>query len=184
MRSIPQALMWEMFSRGRWLILGMFLLGIVLPLFIFGALSPFEINPNDIAWLVNLATVGLSGRGRSLLFVGIGGMMLYIIATILVRAFWSDEILDRVHRICVFTGSIAVLIATPCLFYTALRRNLLSRKSNGIAAAVWLVIVILAIAMRPMDLPPLSYPMILAFAALVILPVATVPLSISWNRHR
>lgn len=37
MRSIPQALMWEMFSHGRWHILGFFVLGNLLPLFVYGA---------------------------------------------------------------------------------------------------------------------------------------------------
>ncbi len=47
MRSIPQALMWETFSHGRWWILALFMAGNIMPMLIFSALNPYNIDPND-----------------------------------------------------------------------------------------------------------------------------------------
>jgi len=44
MRSIPQVLLWETFSRGRWSVPGLFLLGNAIPLFTYGALSGFGVS--------------------------------------------------------------------------------------------------------------------------------------------
>ena len=45
MRSMPQALLWETISRGRWTLPGVFLLAVMLPLLVYGALSGLTIDP-------------------------------------------------------------------------------------------------------------------------------------------
>ena len=46
MRSLPQALIWETLSHGRWSIVGCFLLGNLVPLPTYGALLPFSMDPH------------------------------------------------------------------------------------------------------------------------------------------
>ena len=83
-----------------------------------------------------------------------------------------------------FLGSTAIVAATLMAFVKAHRRRFLSRKSQCVSGVIWIAIAIVGIAIRPADLPVVAYPMILAFSALVILPRATTPLAIAWNRHR
>lgn len=47
MRSIPQALLWEGLVRGRWSVLGMFLVGNAIPCMVYVSLSGFKINLNE-----------------------------------------------------------------------------------------------------------------------------------------
>ena len=51
MRSMPQALVWEMFSHGRWSLPGFFLLGNAIPLLTYSALSRIGIDANDPAFI-------------------------------------------------------------------------------------------------------------------------------------
>ena len=46
MRSLPQALIWETLSHGRWSIVGCFLLGNLVPLATYSALRPFSVDPH------------------------------------------------------------------------------------------------------------------------------------------
>lgn len=49
MRSIPQALLWEGLVRGRWSVLGMFLVGNAIPCMVYEALSGYRISLNETA---------------------------------------------------------------------------------------------------------------------------------------
>jgi hypothetical protein len=52
MRSIPQALLWEILSHGRWSIPGCFLLANLMPVLVYGALSGFPFDPTNQEFVV------------------------------------------------------------------------------------------------------------------------------------
>lgn len=45
-------------------------------------------------------------------------------------------------------------------------------------------IILTAILLRPTSVPFIVYPLARAFAALAVMPFASMPLAIAWNRHR
>ena len=132
----------------------------------------------------NIATISLSGRCAKILFFGVIAVISYGIGMILIKEFVSVDAQKQVFEISMFLGSITIVGATILAFRRAYRCNLLSRKAQCRAGFVWLGIIVLAIALRPADLPVVAYPMILAFSSLSIMPFATTPLAIAWNRHR
>ena len=52
MQSIPQALMWEMFSHGRWWIPGFYVLGNLMPMLSFALFTHLGVDPQDHSLLV------------------------------------------------------------------------------------------------------------------------------------
>ena len=132
----------------------------------------------------NLATIVLSGRGVKIIFVGVTALISYGAGMIVTKEVFSSEAQNKVFETLMWIGSIAIIGITLLAFRRAHRFSCLSLKSQCQAGFVGLGIVILAIALRPADLPVLAYPMILAFSSLVIMPLATTPLAIAWNRHR
>ncbi|MEJ7594084.1 MAG: hypothetical protein WKF77_21295 [Planctomycetaceae bacterium] len=134
--------------------------------------------------MANLSTIGLSGRSARIVFIGTTGLILYCIGMILIKEVFSAEVQKRVFEISMYFASITTVGATLLVFTKAQRHSYLSQKSLCIAAVIWLGMATDAIAIRRADLPVMAYPMILAFFALVIMPLATTPLAIAWNRHR
>jgi hypothetical protein len=136
------------------------------------------------AAMANLATIGLSGRGTRLTFAIVGGFFVYIIAVALVGARcskWTQQIL---YSASLLLACFTVLLVTPFALRKAVRRGLLSSRNLRILVVIAVGIAITAIAFEAKTLPLLAYPMIMAFAALFMLPFATIPLAIAWNRHR
>ena len=134
--------------------------------------------------MTNLSVIGLSGRAARIVFLGVSGLISYGIGMILIKEFHSAELQSHVFEISIFLGSITIVGATVLAFVKGHRRRFLSRKSQCVSGVIWIATAILGIATRPADLPVVAYPMILAFSALVIMPLATTPLAIAWNRHR
>ena len=134
--------------------------------------------------MTNLSLIGLSGRGIRMVFLGVTGLVSYGIGMILIKEVFSAEVQNQVFEISLFLGSITIVGATLWAFMKAQRRQVLTHKAQYASGVLWIAIVILGIAIRPKDLPVVAYPMILAFSALVILPLAATPLAIAWNRHR
>ena len=134
--------------------------------------------------MTNMSIIGLSGRSTRIVPIGISGLILYGIGMILIKEVFSAEVQNQVSEITMFFGSMTIIGATLLAFVKAHRRNFLSRKSQCVSGIIGIGIVTLAIAFRPAELPVVAYPMILAFSALVIMPLAATPLTIAWNRHR
>ena len=128
--------------------------------------------------------IGLSGRATQIVFLGVSGLVSYGIGMIFVKEVFSGEVQNQVFEISLFLGSITIVGATILAFVKAHRRRFLTHKVQCAAGVFWIVISVLGIAIRPTGLPIVAYPMILAFSAVVILPVAATPLAIAWNRHR
>ncbi len=51
MHTIPKALLWEIFARGRWAVIGFFLLGNLMPMLVYTAMSRFAVDTADPAFL-------------------------------------------------------------------------------------------------------------------------------------
>jgi hypothetical protein len=66
----------------------------------------------------------------------------------------------------------------------ALRRSVILPRHGLRCLSFSVALTLLALLLRPPGLAIAAYPWIPAFVALVILPVATTPLAIEWNRHR
>lgn len=134
--------------------------------------------------MTNAATIGLSGRAAKLAVVGTVILVSYCIVLILIKEFVSREAHDRFVESCVCIGSIAVVLSTLPSFSKAYRCGYLNCRTACAAVGVAISIVVMAIALQPRELSMTAYFMICAFAALVVLPIATTPLAIAWNRHR
>ncbi len=134
--------------------------------------------------MTNTAAIGLTGRGAKLILIGVTTLISWCIGLILIREFISREAHDRFLEICLQIGAIANVVATPLLFTIAHRQKLMNRKSQCMAAIFWAGLFVLPIALSSRDLS-ISVPiMIAAFSALAVMPLATIPLAIAWNRHR
>jgi hypothetical protein len=134
--------------------------------------------------ITNLSMIGLSGRATRIVLLGVSGLVSYGIGMIFIKEVFSEEVQNQVFEISLFLGSIAIVGATILAFVKAHRRRFLAHNAQYAAGAIWIAIAVLGIAIRPTGLPVVAYPMIFAFSALVIMPLAATPLAIAWNRHR
>jgi len=134
--------------------------------------------------MTNATAVGLTGRGVKFIFIGTTVLFFWAVGMIVIKEFMSREILEQFSEISVQIVSIAIVAATPLMLIMAHRQNLLSRKSQCVAALLWIGIAAVAIAIAPRDLSITAATVITAFSALAVLPLATIPLAIAWNRHR
>ena len=134
--------------------------------------------------MANLAAIGLSGRGTRLLFAFVSGIIGIAIAEVVIKQRCSNDVQQNLFQASIWIASIATLIVTPMACAKAHRRGLLSVRVLWILTAISAAIACLVIGLEAKTLPILAYPMIMTFFALSILPFATIPLAIAWNRHR
>ena len=134
--------------------------------------------------MANLSTVGLSGRGTRLTLAIAAGFFVYPAAMVLVKAQCSESTQQILFYASIWIVSLAVLIVTPFAMFKAVQRGLLKSKNLRILLMIAAGIALIVFVVEAKTLPILAYPMIMAFSALCILPFATIPLAISWNRHR
>ncbi len=158
-------------------------------------LSLVEINkPNIGYWYVPLTLVGswiMIANVGSLTLTGRGGFVmlsflaagLLIFASIFIDKFDSAMVDNVVYALLSFL-SLAIVTATVYAFKTASRGKLIRYSYAITGGVIALTILCLAIVLAPFALFPTAYLMIAAFAALVVLPMASFPLAIAWNRHR
>jgi hypothetical protein len=80
----------------------------------------------------------------------------------------------------------SLVIASVWVFVAARRRKLIQGPTVWAAAIVWITTTAGMALKWPENGWPLwgGYLLIAAAAALVVAPVAAVPLALSWNRHR
>jgi hypothetical protein len=107
-----------------------------------------------------------------------------VIGEIVIKERCTTEVQQIIYEASIWIISISILFVTPLLLQKAHRNHLLSLKAPYVLPVVFLAISLPVIAFEARVLPILAYPMILAFSALVVLPLATIPLAIRWNRHR
>jgi len=112
------------------------------------------------------------------------GWTLWALATV-TGGQWASQQLKQILLLGL-SGLICllILIGTSLAFASAVRRALLSSRVVRRCVGFWFVLNCVALLLQPPGLPPSVLPCILSFTTLVILPFATTPLAIAWNRHR
>src|SRR5262249_4507362 len=98
----------------------------------------------------------------------------------------SHEAVVRLNWTLVVLTTTTLVIASVWAFVAARRRELIQGPTVWAAAIVWLTATIRLALKWPDFATPYwgGYFLIPAAAALVVAPVASVPLALSWNRHR
>lgn len=145
-----------------------------LPLTIFGS------------WLAmtNVAAMGLSGRMKMLTTAIICVAVFAGVLMGLLKAYTTPDMQGRVVVGCLLIASVAIVCVTGWAFFVAYRKRTIGPRVVMTCASVFAGVVLAAIILRPVPLSLVAYFVIQAFAALVVLPLATMPLAIAWNRHR
>lgn len=136
------------------------------------------------AALTNVATAILSGRGARFIYVWIGLLFVGVLMTLVAEACLTAQTREWLGRMVVAAVSGAILVGTVAAFVLAKRRHLAEHRVVLCSAIGWLLMAVVAYLLRPAELPLDVLPVIAAAAALVVLPFATAPLAIAWNRHR
>ena len=134
--------------------------------------------------IANIAVVGLSGRASKITFTFVGLTLVCCITMGVLKTWFSPALLNDMSSVTLSTGSLLVVVVSLWAFATAFRKKFLSVKGLVAVTVTCLGIATAAIMLRPGNLWIVAYPMIFAFAALVVLPFASTPLAIAWNRHR
>lgn len=80
-------------------------------------------------------------------------------------------------------ASIVIVILTIWVFDRSRRAGQLTVRTQSLCLAIVLAIVAVAFVSRPTDAPVTAYPVLLAIAALAVLPFAALPLAIGASRH-
>lgn len=134
--------------------------------------------------LANISTIGLSGRGPKILVALVSLFVGYAVLNGIIEHFTSDWVAQRLHSVCVtFTASL-IVVASVWAFVQARRRRLITSRALLTVSLAAGAMGFTAILLRPTAAHFTFYPITFAFLALVALPFASVPLAISWNRHR
>jgi hypothetical protein len=131
----------------------------------------------------NVASIGLTGRNR-FVFATYFGLPLMLFCVLMAIALVSVESKELVEYGCIVAVAIVVCGGTVVAFINAVRRKIITYDTMWLASAVAISIVGLAIVLAPFHLTPYAHLLIIAFAALVVLPLATIPSAIACNRHR
>ena len=124
------------------------------------------------------------GRGSKILLSIIG---LFTVSTVLFVAIiklMPSTALAPFYSACTCGGSALIVLAALGAFVQARRRLHLSDRALVAAGVLSCGIVAAAFVLVPENTPFVAYSLIFAFAALVVLPVASLPVVIAWNRHR
>jgi hypothetical protein len=136
---------------------------------------------------VTIASLGLTGRTRLVLQT-----FCVVLGVVVFEATLSKFLLAQpTQRIAngtlavVFGGSL--LIVATCIFIAARRRRLIQPPILWAAAVSWVVVTVTISVLcvsRSSQTWWLSYLLVADAAALAVLPIASMPLAVSFNRHR
>ena len=139
-----------------------------------------------VPWIFmsNLPSIGLSGRGILIAFAVVIGLSILLILSIVVGVFVSAAAVHQLHIISTVIVCTLIVCATVLMFAKVYREKIYRATALTAFAITWCGSVIAAIALSPVQLDFSICIAIFAFAALIVLPFATTPLAIAWNRHR
>jgi hypothetical protein len=140
-------------------------------------------------WIVtgNLASLLLQGGRPSYLIVSACCMPLALFIIAMASKFLlSREAQVILNWALVVLTTTSILAASVWVFVAARRRKLIQGPTLWAAAIVWTTATVALALKWPEYATPHwgGYLLIAAAAALVVAPVASVPLMLSWNRHR
>lgn len=158
---------------------------------------PNSLMPRNFGWLympltilgpwiamANLGTAGHSGRGARILFYLVFFFVGYFVLMGIIQHFTSITFVEMLHVVCISIATILLIIAGIWAFATACRQKQLTKRALLVASLAIGLLTIGGIMLLPAGSHYLAYLMVIAFAVLVVLPFATMPLAIAWNRHR
>ncbi|MDX1930707.1 MAG: hypothetical protein SFV81_29560, partial [Pirellulaceae bacterium] len=134
--------------------------------------------------MANLGTIGLSGRGASILFTLVTSSVGYCVALGVIRQFADVMVVMHIHAVCTTVAALLAVAATGWAFAVAYRRKHVSIVNLGSIAGVGCGLMVAALVFRPASATFIYYPLAVIFATLVVAPFACTPLAIAWNRHR
>ena len=138
------------------------------------------------AWIAiaNISVVVLTGRGSKFIFAGVGSAVGFILISGLLSNVTSESVQLIIGQVLMWTASAVLIAGTALAIRKAVQQRLIERLMVYRMTAGWLGIVVLAVVTKPANVPVVGYALIAAFAALAMVPMATAPLAVSWNRHR
>ncbi len=139
--------------------------------------------------MANFASIWLTGRIQWVICIVLGGLATFFGTLIAVDALVSPTLQESILFACDYLLSFVILAGTVLAFKTAASRKLIGNRSLLWGAVISVSITVGAIVTAPFPLSsfPLSstvYLTIFNLAAIVVLPLASIPLAIAFNRHR
>ena len=136
--------------------------------------------------MTSVAPIGLTGRRASILMavIGLGVGILVFVLFLAVYQFVPSAATVLVYQVCVWSLSVLVSLVALWAFVQARRKNHLNRTTMIASAIAFVCVIIVGIVFMPATISLTEVPLVFAFAVLVVLPFATFPLAIAWNRHR
>ncbi|MBL8819140.1 MAG: hypothetical protein JNL58_24130 [Planctomyces sp.] len=130
------------------------------------------------------AAVTLSGRSTFLSLLLAGSFLGAVLLSGLSSWLFEPTTQEFLAQAFVFALVIGVLSFTLFAFRRSLQDALVSPRTAITCGAVWFLLSTAAWMLRPTVLPVSAIVLIAGFSALVVLPFATTPLAVAWNRHR
>lgn len=138
------------------------------------------------AWIAmtTAATIMMTGRSGLFLLSTCGLLIFGFVVDIIVKELASAEAQQLLFQVWPVVFSLLVVTGTAFVIVKARRRQLLGQTGALQTVVAWIILAVIAFMLRPAELPLVAYPLIMAFSALIVLPVATAPLALAWNRNR
>ncbi len=134
--------------------------------------------------MANLGTLGFSGRGARILFGLVAGFVSYFVFLLVVRQFADVVIVQQIHNVCSTAVAALVVGGSIWAFVQARKQRHISNSTYLASGLGFWALLIAAILLRPVGSQFIYYPTVVIIVSLVIVPFATMPLAIAWNRHR
>lgn len=137
-------------------------------------------------WVVsaNIAALAQTGRGVKILLWTCGGLTGVLILFLVMLKFVPVAVASQFYSVFIWTSAVLIVIVTVLAFLRAKQHQHLRTSSLFAAALTGCCLALAGFALLPTDSQRFEYPLVFAFAALAVLPAATLPLAIAWNRHR
>lgn len=137
-------------------------------------------------WIGITAVASTVLTGRFPVFAATFTICVFIVALLmmLTQNYATPQLKSLLSLLVPIALAMIVLAGTGVAFLTAVRRSILTHALAWRCGIAWLSLNGLALLLKPAVLGLSAYPLMLAFTALVVLPFATTPLAIAWNRHR
>jgi hypothetical protein len=138
------------------------------------------------SWVVtsNLSAVGASGRGVHISIAAVAILAAYVVGSVVVFEFHSPKLTSQFYDWSASLIALIAVVGTVCAYYCAKQSKLVSKSSMLVAVTVVVAATVSGILIAPTGLRLRQHGWILGFASLIVLPFATLPLAIRWNRHR
>lgn len=131
----------------------------------------------------NGSVIGMTGRLHVISFY----LIIIPVTTLLIlngfNEFFLKETLLVAQRVIAITYAFTILCGGGLAFYFAWHIGVVRARNILLAVLAGIAVAILALFLKPPGDPWLLYPALLGFSMLAILPFATGPLAVTWNRH-